>query len=109
MRLLEHLNGNESVWTEVFVGSDETPPYAILSYAWKDDQEITFDRLINGTKGKTGYEEIRFCRQQAKHDGLRCFWEDTCCTNKSGHVELRETINSMFRWYQNAAKCCAYP
>ncbi|KAI6022786.1 hypothetical protein BKA83DRAFT_4054190, partial [Pisolithus microcarpus] len=29
-------------------------------------------------------------------------WIDTCCINKRSSVELSETINSMYRWYQNA-------
>jgi hypothetical protein len=33
---------------------------------------------------------------------------DTCCINKSAHQELQTAINSMFRWYQGAAKCYAY-
>jgi hypothetical protein len=30
---------------------------------------------------------------------------DTCCINKQSDPELTEAINSMFRWYQRAAKC----
>ncbi|OCK88967.1 HET-domain-containing protein, partial [Cenococcum geophilum 1.58] len=33
---------------------------------------------------------------------------DTCCINKPNHTELQEAINSMFRWYQRAAKCYVY-
>ncbi|KAH7370310.1 hypothetical protein BKA65DRAFT_417761, partial [Rhexocercosporidium sp. MPI-PUGE-AT-0058] len=39
------------------------------------------------------------------HDGLRYFWVDTCCIDKSNNTELAETINSKFRCYQHAAKC----
>jgi len=28
--------------------------------------------------------------------------------NKADHVELQDAINSMFRWYQNAAKCYVF-
>jgi uncharacterized protein YerC len=31
-----------------------------------------------------------------------------CCINKSTSTELYETINSMFSWYRNSAKCYAY-
>ncbi|KAF1976635.1 HET-domain-containing protein, partial [Bimuria novae-zelandiae CBS 107.79] len=30
------------------------------------------------------------------------------CIDKSSSAELTEAINSMFRWYQKAAACCAY-
>ena len=32
-------------------------------------------------------------------------WIDTCCIDKTNAAELTESINSMFRWYQNATKC----
>ena len=109
MRLLEHTSGDEFVLTEDFIGNDKIPPYAILSHTWEDDQEVTFSEFTDGTgKSKTGYEKIRFCGQQAKRDGLRHFWVDTCCIDKSDPAELREAINSMFRWYQNAVKCYVY-
>ncbi|KAF2195847.1 HET-domain-containing protein, partial [Zopfia rhizophila CBS 207.26] len=88
---------------------DTIPPYAILSHTWKEGQEVTWKDLMDGTgKSKIGYDKIRFCGQQAERDGLRYFWVDACCINKSNHVELQEAINSMFRWYQNAAKCYVY-
>jgi hypothetical protein len=33
---------------------------------------------------------------------------DTCCIDKKSSAELSEAINSMFRWYKNAAVCYAY-
>jgi hypothetical protein len=39
---------------------------------------------------------------------LQYFWIDTCCIDKSSSTELQEAINSMFRWYDNAAKCYVY-
>jgi hypothetical protein len=33
---------------------------------------------------------------------------DTCYIDKSSSAELQEAINSMFRWYQNTAKCYVY-
>jgi hypothetical protein len=109
MRLLERNNAGEINLTEEIFGDNKIPRYAILSHTWKDGEEVTFQELINGTgKGKLGYEKIRFCGEQAKHDGLQYFWVDTCCINKSNNTELSEAINSMFRWYQNAAKCYVY-
>lgn len=33
---------------------------------------------------------------------------DTCCIDKSSSAELTEAINSMFRWYKDAAVCYVY-
>jgi hypothetical protein len=57
---------------------------------------------------KAGYRKIQFCGEQARHDGLQYFWVDTCCIDKSSSNELAEAINSMFRWYQRAARCYVY-
>lgn len=92
------------------LGKDDVPPYAILSHTWgDDDQEVTYEDLSRGTeKSKAGYHKIRFCGEQAARDGLQYFWVDTCCIDKTDAVELQRSINSMFRWYKNAAKCYVY-
>ncbi|KAF2028156.1 WD40 repeat-like protein [Setomelanomma holmii] len=86
------------------------PPYAILSHTWgADAEEVTFADLAKGEgKAKSGYNKIRFCGKEARHDGLEYFWVDTCCINKSDKVELEWAIRSMFRWYHTAAKCYVY-
>jgi hypothetical protein len=85
-------------------------PYAILSHTWgEDDEEVNFDDLKDRSREtKDGYKKLRFCGQQAARDGIQYFWVDTCCINKSSDRELSEAINSMFRWYREAAKCYAY-
>jgi hypothetical protein len=109
MRLLERNNAGKFTFTKDYLGQDNIPSYAIFSHTWKDGQEVTFDDLLNDTgKEKVGYEKIRFCAQQAERDGLRYFWVDTCCINKADSVELQDAINSMFRWYQDAAMCYVY-
>ena len=109
MRLLEHNSASEFSLTKNFVG-DDIPRYAILSHTWgADTEEVTFEDLIDGTgTGKPGYDKIRFCGEQARRDGLQYSWVDTCCIDKSDSTELSEAINSMFRWYRNAAKCYVY-
>jgi hypothetical protein len=65
--------------------------------------------MVDGTgNAKAGYRKIRFCEKQAAKDGLQFFWVDTCCIDKSNSTELAEAINSMFRWYQDAARCYVY-
>ena len=61
----------------------------------------------NGTS-KAGFDKIRFCGEQARRDGWQYFWVDTCCIDKSSSAELAEAINSMFRWYRDAAKCYVF-
>ena len=108
MRLLERDSNGEFSLTEDLVNN--LPAYAILSHTWgEDDQEVTFQDLMERSgKSKAGYQKIRFCGEQAGRDGLRYFWVDTCCINKSDAAELQKSINSMFRWYKNAVKCYVY-
>ncbi|KAH6718620.1 hypothetical protein BKA61DRAFT_641030, partial [Leptodontidium sp. MPI-SDFR-AT-0119] len=108
MRLLE-IDGNNKLSLTKDLASN-IPAYAILSHTWGDDgQEFTFEDLAKGTgELKPGYRKIRFCGDQAARDGLRYFWVDTCCIDKSDAAELQSAINSMFLWYKNAARCYVY-
>jgi hypothetical protein len=110
MRLLRLDDDGEFSLIE-YIGKN-TPPYAILSHTWgADDEEVTFKDITDGVgkgKNKAGYKKIRFCGTQAASDGLQFFWVDTCCIDKSSSAELSEAINSMFSWYQNAARCYVY-
>ena len=109
MRLLKYNDDGELSLTKNFVSSN-IPEYAILSHTWGADiEEVTYRDLIDGTgKNKVGYKKLQFCREQAERDKLHNFWVDTCCIDKSNPEELTEAINSMFRWYRDAAKCYAY-
>jgi hypothetical protein len=90
--------------------------YAILSHTWHQDnsKEVTHEDLMKGTdRDKDGYKKISFCAKQARRDRIHYIWVDTCCIDKSNNnpnkaIELQYAINSMFRWYQNAAKCYVY-
>lgn len=90
---------------------DEIPEYAILSHRWEDDpqQEVDYEDMIRGQgQDKAGYKKILFCAEQASQHGLRYFWVDTCCIDKSLSGEHQKAISSMFRWYQRAKKCYVY-
>jgi tetratricopeptide (TPR) repeat protein len=85
------------------------PPYAILSHRWSDSEAL-FEDVSNGTyKGKKeGYRKLMFSAEQAAQDKLQYFWIDTCCINKWDKDGLSRAINSMFQWYQNAARCYVF-
>jgi len=105
MRLLHYNNDGDFSLTEFF---RNIPPYAILSHTW-GLEEVTFRDMTEGNgASKTGFDKIRFCGEQARRDGFQYFWVDTCCIDKSNSTELAEAINSMFRWYRDAAKCYVY-
>jgi hypothetical protein len=108
MRLLEWKSDGDFSLTKDLI--HDIPPYAILSHTWgADTEEVTFKDLTDGTgKSKAGYNKIRFCGEQARCDDLQYIWVDTCCIDKSSSAELTEAINSMFRWYREAAKCYVY-
>ena len=108
MRLLHHDQNGELALTRF--DDHERPAYTILSHTWgKDEEEVSFADIMNGGgKEKAGYKKIGFCGEQTQRDGIRYFWVDTCCIDKSNMAELSLAIRSMFRWYQDATKCYVY-
>ncbi|KAH7395355.1 hypothetical protein DE146DRAFT_616190 [Phaeosphaeria sp. MPI-PUGE-AT-0046c] len=110
IRLLR-LKSDGSIAFHDTTGSD-VPAYAVLSHTW-EEEEVTFQDMEvsadkSNTTSKAGWRKIHFCAKQAAADGLQYFWIDTCCIDKKNAVELSAAINSMFRWYQAAARCYVY-
>ena len=94
-----------------------TPPYAILSHRWGDDeislQDLqaaikTKSNVINGAFVAANFWKIQKTREEARASEIDWVWIDTCCINKESSAELSEAINSMYKWYQNAKICYAY-
>lgn len=85
------------------------PRYAILSHTWNSD-ELSFADFCDSSKREslTGFQKIKLTCRQARHDGLGYAWIDTCCIDKESSAELSEAINTMFRWYRDAAICYTY-
>lgn len=106
MRLLALSADGNLTWKEFVHG--KAPPYAILSHTWETDEVTFLDLLNHSEKGKDGYRKLIFCGEQAAHDRLDYFWVDTCCIDKRNNTELTKAINSMFRWYRDAARCYVY-
>ncbi|KAK6842270.1 tetratricopeptide repeat domain protein [Apiospora arundinis] len=90
MRLLQHDDAGRYSLTDDLV-PDDAPPYGILSHTW-------------------GPDEV-FCAEPAEQHGLRYFWADTCCINKSDSIELQTGINNnvIFRWYRDEKRLPTSP
>lgn len=99
----------ETFRLESFQGG--SPRYAVLSHTWGSD-EVTFadfhDQHNTTREKKAGYHKLKLTCEQARKDGIRYAWIDTCCINKESSAELSEAINSMFKWYRLATVCYAY-
>ena len=107
MRLL-HFDNSRLILTDF---SGETLPlYAVLSHRWgSEDSELSYEDLVHDIyESKAGYRKIEFCAKQAAQDDLKYFWIDTCCIDKWNRHERSKAVNSMFRWYQSAAKCYVF-
>jgi hypothetical protein len=85
------------------------PAYVILSHTW-GQEEVTFDDIRKPAQraNMKGFAKIVGCCKQAVQDGFEWAWIDTCCIDKQSSAELSEAINSMYKWYWNAAICYAY-
>lgn len=84
------------------------PRYAILSHRWLDD-EVSLQEMQDGTAvDRPGHAKIVQTCALAARDGLGYAWVDTCCIDKSSSAELSVAINSMYRWYREAAMCYAF-
>ena len=106
------------------------PPYIITSHRWGDD-EATLKALQRLTKRHTEEEILTDYNRGTDNlsEGLckvvgccmaACtpirprrstpdwLWIDTCCINHGSDAEVSESINSMCKWYGNAAYCLAY-
>ncbi|KAH4801584.1 hypothetical protein HBH61_195280 [Parastagonospora nodorum] len=78
-----------------------------------DADEVSFEDVGNyadalSVLAKPGYIKLQFCARRVAQDRLQYFWVDTACINKQSDRELSEAINSMYRWYQRAARCYVY-
>ncbi len=101
--------------------ADEIPRYAILSHTW-GPEEVSYQDMLalenrgiaarltssKSVKDKIGFSKVKSAAQLAAGHNFRYVWIDTCCIDKSSSAELSEAINSMYRWYQEAAICYAF-
>ncbi|KAK7443547.1 hypothetical protein VKT23_015720 [Stygiomarasmius scandens] len=87
------------------------PPYAMFSHTWSKGNEVVYDEFIHPqaeTFSKLGYHKIRDACRQARRDGIRYIWVDTCCVKQGNHEDVVANITSMYAYYQNAEVCYVY-
>ena len=84
------------------------PEYAILSHTWGDDEYLFGDRNKPDRRESAGFRKIAGCCTLAARQGYEYVWVDTCCIDKTSSAELTESINSMYRWYQESHRCYVY-
>ncbi|KAI8228864.1 Vegetative incompatibility protein HET-E-1 [Colletotrichum sp. SAR 10_96] len=87
--------------------SSATPPYAILSHTWVEDEEVSFEDMFQIAENpnypatqRSGYRKIEETCRLAKRSELEYVWVDTCCIDKSSSTELSEAINSIHFQYK---------
>lgn len=94
------------------------PHYAILSHRW-EYEEITFKNLDPKALQDASFSSIsrglhssarklRSACMLAQNQGFAYIWVDTVCIDKSSSEELRMALNSMFKWYHEAAVCYTF-
>jgi hypothetical protein len=84
MRLLD----TSSIKLQLFLV--DIPQYAILSHTW-GEEEVTFQDIHTPEASKMkGYSKVVGCCAQARKDGYKWVWIDTCCINKADNSELSE-------------------
>ena len=86
----------------------DIPDYVILSHTWGNDEVGFHDIAQPYAKDMAGFSKISRCCAQAVQAGFEWVWIDTCCIDKRSSAELSEAINSMYRWYWNAAICYVF-
>lgn len=84
--------------------------YAILSHTWGPIQdEVTYNDFLTGdARKRPGFKKVEGACTEAKRNGYKYIWIDSCGIDKSSSAELSEAINSMFQWYGRAGICYAY-
>ncbi|KAI1128144.1 heterokaryon incompatibility protein-domain-containing protein [Nemania abortiva] len=133
MRLIDTLAMVNDLKIRFKFSSDLEPgfQYAILSHTWGcvdeksnkwiyHDDEVKYDEQdcqrdflglsdasISLGKRKSYLKIYDTCRI-ALRLGYSYVWIDSCCIDKSNSSETAESINSMFRWYSEAAVCLVY-
>jgi len=60
-----------------FPSDESSPPFAILSHTWGDQECTLRDMEDPQVQSRAGFVKIRYCCEQALEDGLEWAWVDT--------------------------------
>lgn len=89
LRLLRYESINGFTLAELL--GEGIPPHAILSHTW-GEHELSIASPTRDTT--TSNDKLRFCTQQAVHDGLWYFWIDNCCIDRAKPAQVSAANNS---------------
>ncbi|KAG1904471.1 uncharacterized protein F5891DRAFT_977308 [Suillus fuscotomentosus] len=87
----------------------------MLSHRWGWEEKEK-EPLLQDIQGKIVYKlnspggivKLRKFCEIARDAGYHWAWNDTCCIDKSSNVELQQSLNSMFIWYQHSVLTIVY-
>ncbi|KAJ8496086.1 hypothetical protein ONZ45_g12608 [Pleurotus djamor] len=83
--------------------------YAILSHRWDEENELTFNQLLNYGSCPTSNQKFeKFCEVARTKYECRYVWMDSACINRDDATELETSIQSMYWWYKSAHVCIVY-
>jgi hypothetical protein len=83
----------------------------MLSHRWEGKEPLLQDiqgKIVYELNSLGGIVKLRKFCEIARDAGYRWAWSDTCCIDKSSNVELQQSLNSMFVWYQHSALTIVY-
>ncbi|KAM3420458.1 hypothetical protein BST61_g3728 [Cercospora zeina] len=88
----------------------QIPDYAVISHRWASDEiscQIFQDTAVEDRVGSGWAKIIEGCRM-ARSRKIRWLWIDTCCIDKRSSAELTESVNAMFKYYQQSRQCFVF-
>jgi hypothetical protein len=100
-------------------------PYAVISHRWFPNV-LNYDDMLDFAHSEHNRDKANSVRKvkgackmtdrwsRSQHDNkqtmvpIKHVWLDTVCINKRDLAELSESINSMYRWYEEIIVCFVY-
>jgi len=80
--------------------------YAMLSHTWEENEPL-FQQVIHiavyDIDNSPTHDKLQTFCKIVRDAGFNWAWSDTCCIDKSDHLELQEDLVAMFKWYQGSA------
>ncbi|KAG2338322.1 hypothetical protein BDR05DRAFT_705055 [Suillus weaverae] len=85
--------------------------HVMLSHRWEGKEPLLQDiqgKIVYELDPVGGVKKLQSFCKTARNLGYRWAWSDTCCIDKNNNVELQESVNSMFVWYDHSALTIVY-